>query len=845
MPSLRLLGGASIEGEQGPLDGPATQRHRLALLALLAVAHPTGLRREKLAGYLWPERSGRRARNLLSQAVHAVRKAAGRGAVVSSGDELRLDAEILPADVVAFDAAISAGEHERAAALHAGPFLDGFFLPDAPAFERWAERERRRLRRAYRGALEELATAAASRGDRRAAVEWWRRVGAVDPYSGRVTLRLMEALEVAGDRAAALEQARIHARLIEEELGAEPDPAIEALAERIRKEPRARSGRGAHRGETPPGAAAPPTEGSPTVPEVGTDADAPADGVPGPGRRFGRGVALAAALALAALLAGRWLARGPPPTDDPALPGLADDARTIAVLPLEPLGGGPDVETLASGIQSDLITALSKLGRFRVISRNSTLLYRPGERSLRRIGTELGADLIVEGDVRGGGDRVRVNVRLTEVRTGRLLWGDNLDRRLTVRDIFTLETSITERIAAALERSLTPTERERIAAPPTERLSAYQFYHQAGQAFDGTRTGNREQVRLLRRALEVDPSFAQAWATLGVTYAWRPLWTGFPVSAWDSAVAFGRRALEEDPGNATGLLALSDVFGNQGLQGRAIRTARRALELSPNDALAYHRLGRPLHERGDFVQGLRFLRGAARLSPNNTTFRAWVGHVYLDVGDFATARRWYGSALALDRTAWQGLEGMGWLHLLRGSRDSALTYADRLATEHPEHPGPLAAAGMISLFARDLPRANGLLRRVVELAPDAPVHGRSTSLVRTMLGFLRLRAGDTAAADTLLGGSRDFVDGMIAMGATAPRWPYETAQIQAARGRQEEALDWLERAHGAGFRWAWMLERNPLLDAVRESPRFRGLVARTRADVETMRRRIVELEGRD
>ena len=231
---LKLFGGLSIDGEEGVLTGAGAQRRRLALLALLAGSHPHAISRDKLIGYLWPEREEDHARNLLNQAVHALRRVLGAEAVVSRGQDLWLNPAAVSSDVAEFERAFAAGELERAVGLYAGPFLDGFFLHGAPEFESWVEAERDRLHRTYLDGLEELAERASARDDLDGAVGWGRRLSTLNPCNSRVTLRLMTALEASGDRAGALEQARLHARQLREKFGAEPDSAVVSFAERIR-----------------------------------------------------------------------------------------------------------------------------------------------------------------------------------------------------------------------------------------------------------------------------------------------------------------------------------------------------------------------------------------------------------------------------------------------------------------------------------------------------------------------------------------------------------------------------------------------------------------------------------
>lgn len=235
MPFLRLFGGASLEDDAGPIAGPPAQRHRLALLALLAACHPHGVPRSELMELLWPGRGRRKSRNLLNQTVHQIRKALGGRTIRSVGDQLRLDAGYLSSDVVEFRTAVTGGEPAKAAAVASGPFLHGFVLPDAPGFERWAAGERSRLTAALGEVLEELASEEEAAGDHRAAAALWRRRVALDPYDGRGVMGLVRSMSEAGDRAGALREAEDHAHRLREELGAAPDPRVAALAASIRE----------------------------------------------------------------------------------------------------------------------------------------------------------------------------------------------------------------------------------------------------------------------------------------------------------------------------------------------------------------------------------------------------------------------------------------------------------------------------------------------------------------------------------------------------------------------------------------------------------------------------------
>jgi DNA-binding SARP family transcriptional activator len=299
---LTLLGGALLASADGtPLAGRAAQRHRLALLASLARAPDVTVRRDLLMARLWPESDVEQARNLLKVSVYVLRRALGEAAVVSVGESLRLSLDVVAVDTHEFETAVARGEHERAVELYRGPFLEGFFLKNAPDFDHWIDRERDQLSTAYAAALESLAGAAASRGDSAAAARWWKARAAHDPHDSRVALCLMEALAEAGNRAGALQHASVHARLLEDELGVAASADVQALAERLRAE--RQEGPAPDLAETTG-----PVGASPAPPALRHGAD-DATGVAGDVRRQRRsgllpGAAVAAAVALA--LFGPW-----------------------------------------------------------------------------------------------------------------------------------------------------------------------------------------------------------------------------------------------------------------------------------------------------------------------------------------------------------------------------------------------------------------------------------------------------------------------------------------------------------------------------------------------------------
>ena len=231
---LRTLGGLAIERANPPLGAAATQRKSLALLAVLAHAGPRGVSRDKLLTLLWPEASADRAPHRLTQLIYSLRHDLATPDLFLGTTELRLNPAVCASDLDAFGRAVAMGDLERAVAAYSGPFLDGFFLTDAPEFERWVDHGRGELGRQYAAAVESLAAAATRRGDHAGAARRWHELAQVDPLNCRVVAAYVEAQDHSGDRAGALRTALAHEALLREELGAEPAAPFREAAHRLR-----------------------------------------------------------------------------------------------------------------------------------------------------------------------------------------------------------------------------------------------------------------------------------------------------------------------------------------------------------------------------------------------------------------------------------------------------------------------------------------------------------------------------------------------------------------------------------------------------------------------------------
>jgi len=290
MIELRLLGRLSLTSADGrDVRALLGQPRRLALLAYLAAATPPGFhRRDSLLTLFWPELDQDHARAALRQALHVVRDALGPDAVASRGDEeIGLDFAQVWCDVAALERALGGGRLEEALDLHRGALLEGFFISDAPEFERWLETARARLQQAAAGAARTLAERYETRADLTAAAQWARRAIELAPSDEGLVRWLMTLLDRQGDRAGALEVYAAFARRVAAEYDAEPAAETQALLAAVRA-----------RVQAAPTAALPEAASSPRLAAALVDREQG-----GPSKRWRGGLALSVSLSIGAALA--------------------------------------------------------------------------------------------------------------------------------------------------------------------------------------------------------------------------------------------------------------------------------------------------------------------------------------------------------------------------------------------------------------------------------------------------------------------------------------------------------------------------------------------------------------
>jgi adenylate cyclase len=314
---------------------------------------------------------------------------------------------------------------------------------------------------------------------------------------------------------------------------------------------------------------------------------------------------------------------------------------SIAVLAFTNMTGDPEQEFFADGIAEDISSALSKSRSLFVISRSSSFKYKGKSTAVEEIGRELGVRYVLQGSVRKAGDRVRVTAQLTDAATAGYLWAERYDRDLS--DIFALQDDIATTVYAVVQPALEQCERQRVVRRLPESLDAWESYHRGMWHYANPQAAELDlALDFLRRAIELDPRFALAYAVLAAGYLREAAY--FRPEKRVENIARGHdyalRAVAIDSSDATGHAALAYALQMSGAHAESILEANLAVSLDPNSAYACGALGAVCAWGGRPSEAIGPVRTAIRLSPFDPRMTAWVyvlarGHYW--AGDYESA----------------------------------------------------------------------------------------------------------------------------------------------------------------------------------------------------------------
>ncbi|MBI3757459.1 MAG: adenylate/guanylate cyclase domain-containing protein [Deltaproteobacteria bacterium] len=326
----------------------------------------------------------------------------------------------------------------------------------------------------------------------------------------------------------------------------------------------------------------------------------------------------------------------PPTPSTQALP--LPDKPSIVVLPFVNISNDPEQEYFSDGITEDITSDLSKISSLFVISRNSAFSYKGKSPKAQDVSREMGVRYVLEGSVRKSDNQVRITAQLIDATTGGHLWSERYDRSL--KDIFALQDEIRQKIVLALKVKLTPEEQERFRRAPTDNLEAYDYWlrgqESALRVYYETKKELNEQARqMYKKAIELDPQYAGAYAGLGNTYwlDWSYQWNRDRAQSLERAFELGQRAVALDDSLSLPHLVLSLAYLWKKQHEQAIAEAERAVVLDPNNANGYAGLGNMLAFAGRPEEGIELIEKAMRLNPRYPPlYLVNLGIAYLTAG---------------------------------------------------------------------------------------------------------------------------------------------------------------------------------------------------------------------
>ncbi|MFN2542078.1 MAG: tetratricopeptide repeat protein [Chthoniobacterales bacterium] len=488
-------------------------------------------------------------------------------------------------------------------------------------------------------------------------------------------------------------------------------------------------------------------------------------------------VIIGAALSLALFFLGRYSAPRSVASSSRPQSVTAISDKSIAVLPFANLSRDPDNAYFAAGIQDEIITRLSKVSDLKVISCTSTHRFKSGPDDIPAIAAQLRVANILEGSIQRTADKVRVNVQLIKAATDDHLWADTFDRQLT--DIFVVESEIARMIAETLRAKLSGSEKNAIAARPTENTEAYQLYLR-GRFFWNKRTGQNlnKAADYFSQAVAADANYALAYVGLADAYVLMPLYgAGSPQDSLPKAKAAAEKALQIDDKLAEAHASRAEIFCYYDMDLiRAADEFQRAIELNPNYPTAHQWYGSSaLTSLGRSDQAIGEMQRAIALDPLSLVINA-------DVGSTCYRARRYDEAIKqLRKTI---------------DLDPEFYYA------HWNLGSALKASGDLAGAIEEYEKARSL--------NDDPS-------VRALLGNAYAAAGKKAEAikirnDLEVISKQRYVSG------------YSFALVDLGLGDKNEALRRLEQGYkdhaGDSLRF---IRVDPLLDPLRGDPRFEAL----------------------
>lgn len=326
---------------------------------------------------------------------------------------------------------------------------------------------------------------------------------------------------------------------------------------------------------------------------------------------------------------------------------------SLAVLPFQNLSNDPKQSYFADGMAEDLITDLTKISRFFIISRDSSFQYREQGPDLRSVGEALNVRYVLHGSVRRHGDSIRINAQLSDAVLGKQLWAERYDG--ASNDVFRLQDEIARKIVAALSVTLTAAEQRNLARAQTSNIQAYEYYLQGEELFYRySKTTSLQARQLFRQAISLDDHFASAYSMLAWTHVFDFMngWSKVPQQSLKDSIALSSRALEIDSEQPLAYFVRGLAYREQGEYVKALVEAENAVRQDVNYANGHVLYATLLYYAGRPKEGLERMQKAVRLNPHHPyNYPFHLGQAYFILKQYNEAIREFERGLSSNPTS--------------------------------------------------------------------------------------------------------------------------------------------------------------------------------------------------
>ncbi len=416
---------------------------------------------------------------------------------------------------------------------------------------------------------------------------------------------------------------------------------------------------------------------------------------------------------------------------------LSSDAPSIAVLPFVNMSADPENEYFCDGLAEELINALTKIERLRVLARTSSFSFKGKQADVREIGQRLNVSTVLEGSVRKAGSRLRITAQLINVADGYHLWSERYDRQ--IQDLFEIQDEVTLAVVDALKLKLLSREKASLLKQPTENTEAYQLYLK-GRYYWHQRTEEavKKGIECFEQAIAIDPNYALAYAGLADSYSLLGLseYSALPpTEAFPKAKEASVKALEIDDTlpEAHVSLAFAGMYFDWDFL-RAESEYKQALELNPKYATAHHFRALNLMAMGQADLAIAEMKKAQALEPLSLIINTNLGWMLYFARKYDQAIEQYQKTLEMDKNFYPARFRLGQAYLQAGSIEEAVEEFQQAVTLSQRKARPLALLGYAYGLSGNRTAAERMLDELNELSKKSYVSSLEIARIYAVLG---------------------------------------------------------------------------------------------------------------